>query len=137
MDKKLLVSEAVDAMKKAYAPYSRFHVGAALLTKEGKIYTGCNIENSTYSPTNCAERTAFFKAVSEGERNFAAIAIVGGPDAEIKGFASPCGVCRQVMAEFCDKDTFEIILFDGKEEKTFLLREILPLSFTEADLHRG
>ena len=136
MNNDMLVKEAIGAMKMAYAPYSGYFVGAALLTKGGRIYRGCNIENSTYTPTNCAERTAVFKAVSEGERDFEAIAIVGGPKGEIKGFASPCGVCRQVLSEFCDVETFRVILFDGKEEKTFLLKELLPLSFGKADLHR-
>ena len=136
MDKEYLVNRACGAMMGAYAPYSGFFVGAALLTKEGKIYTGCNIENSTYTPTNCAERTAFFKAVSEGEREFEAIAIVGGPKGEIHGFAAPCGVCRQVMAEFCDADSFAVILYDGAEIKTFTLRELRPLSFGPEDLYR-
>lgn len=95
----------------AYAPYSHFKVGAALLTERGKIYTGCNIENAAYTPSNCAERTAFFKAVSDGERNFRAIAIVGGKEGEKDyDFCSPCGVCRQVMMEFCDPEEFEIVL---------------------------
>ena len=136
MDKELLINKAREAMMRAYAPYSNYFVGAALLTKEGKIYTGCNIENSTYTPTNCAERTAFFKAVSEGERDFEAIAIVGGPKGEIRGFAAPCGVCRQVMAEFCDANSFEIVLFDGNEIKTSKLCEILPLSFGAEDLNK-
>lgn len=136
MDNKELVAVAKEAMMRAYAPYSNYFVGAALLTSDGKVYKGCNIENSAYSPTNCAERTAFFKAVSEGERKFSKIAIVGGPKGEIKGFAAPCGVCRQVMAEFCSVDTFEIILFDGKEIKCFLLKELLPLSFGAEDLNK-
>ncbi len=136
MDNKELVAVAKEAMMRAYAPYSNYFVGAALLTSDGKVYKGCNIENSAYSPTNCAERTAFFKAVSEGERKFSKIAIVGGPKGEIKGFAAPCGVCRQVMAEFCNVDTFEIILFDGKEIKCFLLKELLPLSFGAEDLNK-
>lgn len=136
MDNKELVAVAKEAMMRAYAPYSNYFVGAVLLTSDGKVYKGCNIENSAYSPTNCAERTAFFKAVSEGERKFSKIAIVGGPKGEIKGFAAPCGVCRQVMAEFCNVDTFEIILFDGKEIKCFLLKELLPLSFGAEDLNK-
>ena len=136
MEREKLVDMAKAAMKMAYAPYSEFFVGAALLTAEGKVYTGCNIENSTYTPTNCAERTAFFKAVSEGERNFEKIAIVGGPRGEIKGFAAPCGVCRQVMEEFCDSSSFEIILYDGKEIKSFTLGELLPVSFGADDLHK-
>ena len=136
MEREKLVDLAKEAMKKAYAPYSEYFVGAALLTSEGRVYTGCNIENSTYTPTNCAERTAFFKAVSEGERDFEKIAIVGGPRGEIKGFAAPCGVCRQVMEEFCDAKTFEIILYDGKEIKSFTLGELLPVSFGAEDLRK-
>ena len=99
-----LLALAKEAMMGAYAPYSGFFVGAALLTKNGKVYTGCNIENAAFSPTNCAERTAFFKAVSEGEREFAAIAVVGGKGGVITSLCSPCGVCRQVMQEFCGPD---------------------------------
>ena len=131
-----LVEEAQCAMKAAYAPYSGYFVGAALLAADGKIYRGCNIECSTFSPTNCAERTAFFKAVSEGVKDFTAIAIVGGPGGKIKGFASPCGVCRQVMAEFCDVRTFKVVLFDGKETVIYTLEELLPLSFGKADLDK-
>ena len=134
MDKKMLVGAAKEAMMKAYAPYSGYFVGAALLTADGKLYTGCNIENSTYGPTNCAERTAFFKAVSEGERDFSMIAIVGGSGGEIKSTAPPCGVCRQVMAEFCDPDSFEIVLYDGDEIESYYLRDLLPLSFGSANL---
>ena len=134
MDKKLLVDAAKDAMMKAYAPYSGYFVGAALATSDGKIYTGCNIENSAYSPTNCAERTAFFKAVSEGERDFSMIAMVGGPNGEIKSTASPCGVCRQVMAEFCDPEEFEVVLYDGREITNYLLADLLPLSFGSVNL---
>lgn len=115
-------------MQLSYSPYSGFKVGAALLCGDGEIYTGCNIENAAYSPTNCAERTAFFKAVSEGKRDFKAIAIVGGKDGEISDFCYPCGVCRQVMAEFCDGD-FEIITTDSKEIKSHTLKELLPESF--------
>ena len=103
---KELVLKAIKAMEQAYTPYSHFQVGAALLTEEGRIYTGCNIENAAYTPTNCAERTAFFKAVSEGERNFKAIAIVGGKDGVLTTYTPPCGVCRQVMMEFCNPKTF-------------------------------
>lgn len=125
-----LIKIAKLAAEKAYVPYSGFTVGAALLTKDGKVYSGCNIENASYSPTNCAERTAFFKAVSEGERDFAAIAIVGGKEKNFTEYCSPCGVCRQVMAEFCNKD-FRIIL--GKNDndyKTYTLAELLPESFS-------
>ncbi len=130
IDYKLLVKEAYEAQKMAYIPYSNWAVGAALLTKEGKIYRGCNIESSTFSPTNCAERTAIFKAVSEGEYDFVAIAIVGNDkDTPIgKGnFCPPCGVCRQVMTEFCTKD-FEIILArDYEDYKVYTLDQLMPL----------
>lgn len=137
-DKQLLVKEAFEAQKRAYTPYSHFQVGAALLAKSGKIYRGCNIENAAYTPTNCAERTAFFKAVSEGEREFAAIAIVGNkegvlPDAD--HYVSPCGVCRQVMMEFCDPKTFEVILASRPDNyKIYTLEEILPLGFGPGEL---
>ena len=131
-----LIQEAKKAREHAYAPYSHFQVGAALLTKTGKIYTGCNIENAAYTPTNCAERTAFFKAVSEGEREFEAIAIVGGgKDTEALEFCPPCGVCRQVMMEFCEPSEFQIILGRSKEEyKIYTLEELLPLGFGPAQL---
>ncbi len=121
-----LIDKAIQAREKAYVPYSKFKVGAALKTKDGKIYLGCNIENASFSMTNCAERTAFFKAISEGEREFSAIAIVGGKD-KIE-FCPPCGACRQVMREFCNKD-FKIILFDGEDESVYTLGELLPLNF--------
>lgn len=125
-----LIKKASSMLEFSYAPYSNFHVGAALLTKSGKIFTGCNIENATYGATNCAERTAFFKAISEGEKEFCAIAIVGGKNGKIDDFCSPCGICRQVMAEFCSKD-FKIILANSKNEiKTFSLEELLPESFS-------
>lgn len=121
---------AIDAMKKSYSPYSHFTVGAALLTKEGKIYTGANIENASYTPTICAERNAIFTAVHEGERNFEAIAIVGGHEGDVKGVTAPCGVCRQVMSEFCSPD-FKVILVtssEGDYEET-TLGELLPYTF--------
>jgi len=129
MDKQGLVDLAVRAMGNAYAPYSGYKVGAALLTGSGKMYLGCNIENAAYSPTNCAERTAFFKAVSEGERDFSAIAIVGGKDGVISDTFPPCGVCRQVMAEFCDPETFAIILGKSGGYEEYTLKELLPLGF--------
>ena len=127
-----LIEEAFAARKMAYTPYSHFQVGAALLTEEGRIYRGCNIENAAYPATNCAERTAIFKAVSEGKTEFRAIAIVGGPKGkEPENFCAPCGVCRQVMAEFCDPETFRIILMNGAGEiREYLLKELLPLGFT-------
>ncbi len=110
MDYQQLIEMAEQARKNAYCPYSEFSVGAALLTEDGSVYTGCNVENAAFGPSNCAERTAFFKAVSEGVRDFKAIAIVGGKKEKEGGYCAPCGVCRQVMAEFCSRDTFEIVL---------------------------
>lgn len=125
-----LVNKAREAAERSYSPYSGFTVGAALLTKSGRVYLGCNIESASYSPTNCAERTAFFKAVSDGEREFEKIAIVGGKGLDFKDFCPPCGVCRQVMREFCSED-FEIILGkNGEEMKVLTLGELLPLGFS-------
>jgi len=127
-----LVSKAIAARNQAYMPYSNFMVGAALLTKDGKVYPGCNIENASYTPTVCAERTAFFKAISEGERDFAAIAVAGWPkDAKKTGQAFPCGVCRQVMAEFCDPQTFKILVAtgEGNGHTVHTLAELLPFGF--------
>lgn len=128
MTKERLASLAKDAMEKAYSPYSDYKVGAALLCKDGSVYTGCNVENASFSATNCAERTAFFKAVSEGKREFSAIAICGGKDGVIEGRFPPCGVCRQVMREFCEDD-FAIHLLTEKGVETYTLRELLPVSF--------
>ena len=129
-----LILLAKEAMAKAYAPYSGFCVGAALLCADGTVYQGCNIENAAYSPTNCAERTAFFRAIYDGKREFTAIAVCGGKNREISGTVAPCGVCRQVMAEFCPPD-FQIYL--AKENgayETFSLQQLLPLSFTAQDI---
>lgn len=136
MTNKDLILEAKKARKHAYTPYSHFQVGAALLTKNGKIYHGCNIENAAYTPTNCAERTAFFKAVYDGEREFEKIAIVGGAEgSEADELCAPCGVCRQVMMEFCDPDEFKIVLVNGKDECVELsLREIFPYGFGPENL---
>ena len=128
-----LMRLAVEAREMAYAPYSKFRVGAALLGKSGKVYKGCNVENAAYTPTNCAERTAVFKAVSEGEREFVAIAIVGGMSETIADFCAPCGVCRQVLAEFCDKD-FRLVLGNPDKLQIFRFGEILPLAFGKGDL---
>ena len=129
-----LIAMARQAMERAYAPYSRFQVGAALLCADGSIYTGCNVENASYGATNCAERTAFFKAVSDGKREFTAIAIVGGPHGQIQGLCPPCGICRQVMAEFC-QDDFRIILADGAGVyRKAGLSELLPLHFSAENL---
>ena len=125
-----MIDLAVEMMQRAYAPYSHFTVGAALLTKAGNLYGGCNVENAAYSPGSCAERTAICKAVSEGEREFRAIAIVGGREAVMDGSCPPCGVCRQVMREFCDPESFRVILATGREEyKIMTLQELLPESF--------
>nr|WP_143321473.1 cytidine deaminase [Clostridium sp. HBUAS56010] len=132
--KSLLIEEAYEAQKNAYAPYSGFTVGAALLGKNGIIYRGCNIENASYSPTNCAERTAFFRAVSEGVTEFCAIAITGNKKGEQGDFCAPCGVCRQVMAEFCDPEEFLILLGAGEKSRTYLLKDLLPLGFTGDNL---
>ena len=126
---KELVLQAEQAMEKAYAPYSGFKVGAALLTKNGKVFTGCNIENAAYGPTNCAERTAFFKAVYDGHRDFTAIAICGGKDGVITGLFPPCGVCRQVMREFCKED-FTVYLVKPEDYDTYTLAQLLPCSFS-------
>ena len=130
MNNKDLVKLAFEAMQMAYSPYSNYKVGAALLSKSGKVYSGCNVENAAYGPTNCAERTAIFKAVSEGEREFSKIAIVGGKNGEVTDLFMPCGVCRQVMAEFCDGD-FEIVL---SENEKYTLKELLPHSFLKDNL---
>ncbi len=124
-----LIKRAEIARANAYAPYSKFSVGSALLAKSGKVYIGCNIENSAFTPTVCAERVAFFKALSEGEREFFSIAIVGGKAGEPSTFCPPCGVCRQVMAEFCDAD-FRILLGTTENYRLYLLRDILPLAFS-------
>ena len=130
-----LIDTAIKQLKFSYTPYSNFKVGAALLTKSGKIYTGCNIENASYTPTNWAERTAFCKAVSEGVRDFQAICIVGGKDGKLTGYTAPCGVCRQVMMEFCDPKTFQIILAVDKERyEIYTLEELMPLGFGPLNL---
>ncbi|MBR2868130.1 MAG: cytidine deaminase [Clostridia bacterium] len=126
-----LIKLALGAREKAYSPYSGFRVGAALLCKNGKVFTGCNIENSGFSATNCAERTAIFKAVSEGETEFEKIAVVGGKAEDIipSDYCAPCGICRQVMREFCDGG-FEIIIAKNETEyKSVTLGELLPMSF--------
>lgn len=127
-----LIENAIEARKMAYTPYSKYKVGAALLSSDNKIIKGCNIENAAYGPTNCAERTAFFKAVSEGVKEFSAIAIVGGLENEtdlFSGYAFPCGVCRQVMREFCDSK-FEIVVARSTDDyKVYTLGELLPESF--------
>lgn len=131
----MLIDKAMEAMEYSYAPYSHFNVGAALLTENKKIYQGCNIENAAYTPTNCAERTAFFKAISEGESDFLAICILGGTNGEVKDYTPPCGVCRQVMMEFCNPDLFYVILAINKNDyKIMTLRELFPYSFDSKNL---
>ena len=130
-----LIETAIAQLDYSYTPYSNFKVGAALLTKNGDIYTGCNIENAAYTPTNCAERTAFFKAVSEGVRDFQAICIVGGKDGVLTEYVAPCGVCRQVMMEFCNPKTLQIILAIDKERyDIYTLEELLPQGFGPSNL---
>ncbi len=130
-----LIEAAIAAREMAYTPYSHFRVGAALRTAQGKVYRGCNIENAGYTPSNCAERTAIFKAVSEGEREFESIAIVAGKEGEALVPPTPCGVCRQVMMEFCDPFTFRILLATSPEEyEVWTLEKILPLGFGPKDL---
>lgn len=125
---KELIEAALEARSRSYSPYSHFRVGAALLTEGGKVYTGCNIENRAYGPSNCAERTAFFKAVSEGERSFSAIAVTGGEKETV--WCYPCGVCRQVMAEFCSPRDFKIICAKSADEyQVYTLEELLPKMF--------
>ena len=130
MDNKELIKLAFEAREYAYTPYSHWKVGAALLCKDGTIYKGCNIENNTFTPTNCAERTAFFKAISEGHYDFEKIAVVGGDEKNgVVDFCEPCGVCRQVMMEFCDPDKFKIICAKSYDDyNEFTLREIMPHS---------
>lgn len=134
---KELIAHAIEARAKSYSPYSRYQVGAALLTENGRIITGCNIENAAYTPTNCAERTAFFKAVSEGIREFRAIAIVGSPEGdELTQYAFPCGVCRQVMMEFCNPSDFQIIVAKSEDEyQVRTLQEFLPEGFGPDNLN--
>ena len=133
-DKELLLM-AIEARKFAYAPYSNHKVGAALLGKSGKVYIGCNVENAAYTPTSCAERTALFKAVSEGEVEFEAIAVVGGLGENLSEICAPCGVCRQVLAEVCDKD-FKVILGTEDNITVTTLGELLPYSFGKVDLKK-
>lgn len=132
-----LFNEAKNMLNFSYTPYSNFKVGAALLSESGKIFTGCNIENAAYGPSNCAERTAFFKAVSEGILKFKAIMVVGGPGGTIKDYCPPCGVCRQVMMEFCNPETFSIFLAKSETDIVeYKLKELLPLGFGNSDLQK-
>ena len=134
---RMLITAAYDARKLSYTPYSHYQVGAALLTAHGQIITGCNIENAAYTPTNCAERTAFFKAVSEGIRDFQAIAVMGSPEGDVlTQYAYPCGVCRQVMMEFCNPEKFHIIVAKSVDDyRIMTLRELLPEGFGPDNLN--
>lgn len=136
---KELIGKAIEARRKSYSPYSHYQVGAALLTEDGRIVTGCNIENAAYGPSNCAERTAFFKAVSDGMREFKAVAIVGSPEGEeLTQYAYPCGVCRQVMREFCEPESFQIIVAKSEEDyRVLTLAELLPEGFGPENLRDG
>ena len=133
-----LIQEAMIARERSYSPYSHFQVGAALLTESGKVYHGCNIENAAYSPTNCAERTAFFRAVYDGEREFEKIAVVGALEGrEPDDTCAPCGVCRQVMMEFCNPETFRVVLADGKDSCfEILLKDLVPYGFGGKNLEK-
>ena len=133
MDETMLIKKAYEASERAYAPYSEFCVGAALLTASGRVFTGCNVENASYGATNCAERTALFKAVSEGERAFSAIAVVGRKRGGEEQLCPPCGICRQVLSEFAGDD-FRVLLYDGKNTKMLALSELLPHSFAKNNL---
>lgn len=136
MDYEMLILAAMDARTRAYAPYSNYTVGAALLDQGGNLWQGCNVENAAYGVSNCAERTAFFKAVSEGVTKFAAIAVVGGKEEDSESFAFPCGVCRQVMMEFCDPAVFEIIVATSPAYyKVCKLEELLPMGFGPSHLN--
>jgi cytidine deaminase (EC 3.5.4.5) len=131
MEYKELIRAALDAREKAYVPYSEFKVGAAILMEDGKIYSGCNIENASFGATNCAERTAIFKAVSEGAKQIQVVAVVG----DLNSFTYPCGICRQVIVEFAADENIEIILAKNEEEYiVHKLKDILPGAFTKKDL---
>lgn len=134
-EEKGLIEKALEARRKAYVPYSHFHVGAALETETGEVFLGCNVENASYGAANCAERTAFFKAVSEGHRKFRRIAIVGGFLDSIEDYCMPCGICRQVMAEFGDLHEFQVILAKSSEDyQVYRLEELLPHAFLPSAL---
>lgn len=136
MNGKELCKAAIDAMKNAYVPYSGYKVGAALLTESGRLFVGCNIENAAYTPTVCAERVAFFNAISSGERDFTSIAVAGGKNGVISGAFPPCGVCRQVMAEFCAPD-FTVLVVTGEDSyKKYTLNELLPEAFTPKNIEK-
>lgn len=130
MKEKELIDLAIKAGKNSYSPYSDFNVGAALLCEDGTVYVSCNIENASFGATSCAERTALFSAVADGKRNFSMMAVVGSSDGSISDYTPPCGICRQVLCEFC-RDDFKIVLYNGNEIKTVTLSELLPFPFNE------
>lgn len=134
MNKKDLFMLAKDAIKSSYAPYSQYNVGAVLLCKNGNIYKGCNIENVSYSLTNCAERTALFSAIANGEKEFESLCVVGGKKGEITDYAMPCGACRQVLAEFCDADFKVFVGVNENDIKEYKLSDLLPYSFDKSKL---
>ena len=134
MDKKDLFNLAKEAMKNSYAPYSEYNVGAVLLCKNGNVYKGCNIENASYTPTNCAERTALFSAIANCEKCLEAICVVGGKNGVITDYAMPCGACRQVLAEFCDEDFKVYVGINENDIREFTLGELLPFSFNKSNL---
>lgn len=134
MDKKDLFNTAKDAMNHSYAPYSNYNVGAALLCKNGNVYKGCNVENASYSLTNCAERTALFTAIANGEKEFEAICIVGGKNGVITDYAMPCGACRQVLSEICDENFKVYVGINENDIKEFKLSELIPYSFNKLKL---
>ncbi len=138
MEKKEAIALAISNLKNSYAPYSNFNVSAVLITSDGKAITGVNIENAGLTATNCAERTAFFKAVSEGIFSFDYIVVVGGKNGKITDYCAPCGVCRQVMMEFCNPDTFRVIIAKSQDEyQEYTLSEILPMGFGPKNLLEG
>ena len=134
MNKKDLFVLAKETMQNSYAPYSKYNVGAVLLCKNGNIYKGCNVENASYSATNCAERTALFSAISNGEKEFSAICVVGGKNGEIEDYAMPCGICRQVLSEFCSADFKIFVGISENDIKEYTLGELLPFSFDKSRL---
>ena len=134
MNKNDLFILAKEAMKQSYAPYSNYNVGAVLLCKNGNVYKGCNIENASYSLTNCAERTALFTAITNGEKKFDTICIVGGKNGVITDYAMPCGACRQALAEFCDEDLKVFVGINENNIKEYTLNELLPYSFNKSKL---
>ena len=134
IDRKLLIKKAFEAQKYSYSPYSNFAVGAALLSDNGDIYQGCNVENASYSLTNCAERTALFSAIANGEKEFDSILIIGGKNGDLNDYAMPCGACRQALSEFCDNDFKVYVAKNENDIKEFLLKELLPFTFDKDKL---